>query len=365
VAKNTDDHVIDTTEVLPEEIPAELLERVAEHHANLTEVHLQVKRGTWRSLRNGRRVYGAKPPPSDSVHDICTHLVEVAKRDAELNGEGTRYRARLTCSQGGQHYTRYASVRGVIDSDGALQIIDDEQGGEANLLQAAIAAKQQSDNIAFQCQTMMVQQLQGMAAVATTINSIFEGVGNAFKQHANNQVELLRVQMEMEQNQHAHSERMAKFDRGFGIIEKPVQRIGDEIMDHIITTMREKKNKGKRKPNGSANRRAPQRSELAQDLDGIFDDLEESKVKQCEELMTADEWRLIQAARRAATDVIFDATFARFVAELKKRGNEGTTKWIRDLSEIVGQEATMRFGMLVKRIEQNNARSAQEAQPSA
>jgi len=132
MAKNSD-AALDVGEIYPEEIPAELMERVAEHYSGLIEVSLQVKRSRWQVLRVGKRSFNTQPP-SMSVHDICTDLVSAARKDAEQNGEGQRYRARLRCRLDGHEYSRFANVRCILDDGGALTIVDDGDSDTDNPL---------------------------------------------------------------------------------------------------------------------------------------------------------------------------------------------------------------------------------------
>jgi len=367
VARKTgkhDDGTIDVDEISPEEIPAELLERVADNWDYLTEVHLQVKRGgSWKLLKSGRRVF-QETPPTMAVHDICTHLVGVAKRDAEANGENTRYRARLSCKNGEHPYTRWATVRGYIDDDGALQIVDDGSDRGDDSIRVMTDAVRQANAQTFQAVSVVLQMLNGFKTISDTFNGLLGAAGESYAKHVGSQAEILKVQLEMEQNSHQHKERMAKLDKGFGLLEKPVSRIGDEIIETVVSQMRDSRNKKRRKSKANGKDPAagrPKRSELADTLDAIFETVPEDTLAKVTEYMTENEWKLIGQARKAATDQIFDATFARFVAVLKQRGNEGTNKWILEMTQLLGQDAIVELGMLIKRIEEKKAARAEAA----
>ena len=378
VAKNTDE-VIDVDEVLPEEIPAELLERVSEHHPYLTEIHLQVRRGSWRLLRHGKRVFKETPPPM-APHDICAHLVTVAAKDADVNGEGIRYRARLRCKQGDLAYTRYAHVRGYLDGSGALQIVDDVNDSEGDSGMASmIRAKEQSDQIAFQSLRAVLDATQATTKLATMVNTLVLGFGEMVAKQAGGEAELLRIKLEMEQAGYQHEEKMKKWDRGFGMLEKPVQRIGDEIMDTVVAAMREKRAKSRERTRKNGRRSSTttttteppkaeptvqQVSQFAQNLDDVFANLTDSQKKQAQDAMTPDEWKLVQAARKARNDKSFDGIFGRFRDEVAKRGDKGSTEFIGNLGNIVGPEGMIEIGQLFQRIEQGRE-SANDAPPPA
>lgn len=351
-AENTESY-IDGEEVFPEEIPAELLERVADNHAHLVEVTLQVKRGKWSTMRTGRQSW-TQQPPSTQVHDICTKLIKSAMLDAEKNGEGQRYRARLRCNQNNHEYSRFATVRGVIDDNGAFKIIDDDKAGDdQNPMRVLIDAKAQSDSVSFQAMNTVLGAVKGYASIADSFNKLLCSAGDVFMKHVSGQGELLRIQMEMEGNKHKHDEKMAKMDKGFGLLERPVTRIGDEIIEHVVSAMRDKRSKtakggtGRPRPAG----KTPTRCGYATTLNDVFADLDDAKLEAARKIMSDDEWKLIQTARSATTEPIFDGIFARFYDLLRSRGDEGTSTWVTEIGLVVGQDGMMKIGMLIQRIE--------------
>ncbi len=367
---------IDTEEVFPEEIPAELLDRVSENHAFLRSMALQVRRNnTWKHLRAGTRTF-QESPPSIPPHDICTLLVRAARLDAEESPgiDLQRYRVRMRCRQGNHEYTKFASVRGFIDDAGDLQIVDDEGGGDESVVKALQASAAAADarcerfaGIAFACLDRVMGCVQGFANIASTFNDVLGAAGAQWSTQVNAKVELLRVQMEMEQNAHVHEEKMKKWDKGFSILEGPVGRIGDEIVEFAVEGMKAKRAKQRRERqqaraagNGSAapHKEAPPKCEQAETLDDIFGELTEEKIVAVREIMTPDEWKLIEVARRASSTQAFDAAFNRFYALLKQRGDNGTTEWITKIAPLIGKDALTEIGMLIKRIERPDETAA-------
>lgn len=345
--------VIEGEEIYHEEIPAELLERVSDNHPHLIEVSLQVKRGRWTTMKIGRQRF-ADQPPTIVVHDICTKIVEAARRDAEATGDNQKYRARLRCRQNDHEYSRYACVRGVLNDAGAFTIVDDGGTDEADPMRVLVEAKAQSDSVSFQCLQTVLAAVKGYASIADSFNKLLCAAGEVFTKNVSGQADLLRIQMEMEGAKHAHVVQMAKIDKGFGLLEGPVMKIGDEIVDHVVSGMRDKRAKGNAKTASGRPRPASQgatRSGFATTLDDVFANLDETKTKAARDVMSADEWKLIQMARNATTDQIFDGVFQRFVSLLKERGNEGSSKWISQIETIVGNEALMKLAVLIQRIE--------------
>ena len=359
--------VVDTDAIYPEEIPAELLERVQANHPNLHEVGMQVMRSSkWAAMKIGHRTWSTQPP-EHSVHDICVYLVNCAKRDVEVNGEGQRYRARMVCRQGqGSPYTRYAFVRGEMDSDGALRIIDDDANGSGanDPLRVLLEAKQRSDEISFRALEAMEKTVTGYAAIATAFTAMMTSAGEAYAKSVGGQADLLKVQIELEQNQHHHTEKMAKFDKGFGLLEGPVTKVGDEIVETILHTMKQKRQgatpkNGRPRPGGNVR----QTCGFAVTLDEVFQSLDADALGKLEALMSPDEWKLIQAARKATDEAIFDNLFGRFYAELRKRDtpedDKGTDKWIASVHAIVGDEGIQALGTLIQRVEMKRRRDRQ------
>ncbi len=369
-----DPTILDVDEVLPEEIPAELLDRVTEHYAHLREIRLQVKRGSWKLLKRGKRVFQKVPPPM-SVHDICLHMVQVAMQDAHEHGDECRYRAQLHCEQNGARYHRYAKVRGLIDTYGALQIIDDHEDSEDTSALAVMArSKEASDAMLLQSQGMLLKVGAGFERMGTAYTNMLTAAGELFAKAAGAQAEMLRVQMEMESNSQHHKERMAKFDRGFSILEGPASRIGDVIVDHVISKMENNakgkgKGKGQQRPPKNGARAAPgatahNRCDLAQTLHDVFGGLNEEQRKKCREVLTEDEWKLLEAARRSPTDAEFDGAFGRFRDVLGERGSDGVDDWIAQMVDAMGGEAMGKIGLLIKRIERARAKEReQQASP--
>lgn len=366
-ARNTTG-TIDVDEVYPEEIPAELLERVADNHPNLAEVQLQVRRGRWQTMKRGHRRF-ASQPPEVGVHDICVHLVKTATLDAEENGEGFRYRARLRCRNGEHEYSRFATVRGVITDDGAFAIVDDSgAGSDDDPMRALLESNRQATETSFRAMEMVLKLTNGYATVGDTFQKLLFSAAEVFAKNVNGQVEVLKVQMEMEQNAAQHKEKMAKMEKGFSMLEGPVGKIGDEIVEHLLGGLRNKKPGGSTRTNGRPRPSARKQSEpvrcgYAQTLEDIFSGLPDDKRQQAEEYMSADEWKLINAARKAATDDIFDGIFTRFYSELCTRGDKGTTEWVQRMSEIIGQDNLRSIGMLIQRVEKARA-AQQDASPS-
>jgi hypothetical protein len=381
--------VIDTGEIYAEEIPSELLERVAEHHAQLYEVSLQVKRsGKWSTMRQGKLAW-TKQPPSSPVNDICVHLVKLAFADAEQHGEGQRYRARLRCRNNGGEYSRYASVVGVLTDDGAITIVDapDKDNDPLALL---IEAKRQSDEISFRALAAMADTTVRFGSIADAFTRMMVAAGGAYAHSVGGQADLLRVQVELESNKYQHEQKMAKLDKGFGLLERPVQRIGDEIVDTIIASMKSKRAEAARgrpaagRTAGSRARQSgpgtrarttgptvepadepadePETCEYAQTLDGVFAGLSESDLKAAQAHNTADEWACLNEARRSPTTAAFDATFQRFYVELRKRdagGSDGTGAWVQRMREIVGDMGVVTLGRLIQRLEESRKAAAQ------
>ncbi len=199
---------IDTNEVLPEEIPAELLERMSENHPNLVRMELQVRRGGhWKLARNGTRSF-AESPPQVSVYDLCALLLKVAKQDAETTAaEMTRYRVRMRCRLADHEYSRFANVRGCLDEYGEVQIQDDESADGDATIKALQLSAQQNAAITFQCLNAVMQCTQGFAQIAKTFQDVLGAAGAVWKDQVSGQVDLLRVKLEMEQAGYQHAEK--------------------------------------------------------------------------------------------------------------------------------------------------------------
>lgn len=360
---------IDVDEVLPEEIPAELLERIADNHASLHIVALQVRRGgVWKQLRSGTRVF-QESPPSMSIHDIACFVVRAARVDAEEVGtDAMRYRVRLRCRENGQEYSRYAAVRGTVDEAGALQIVDDENSEEGSpAMRMLVEQSNRNAAIAFQSLQAVMGCVKGFADIAATMNSVLEAAGTQWSHQVNSRVALLEVELRMQQDKHQHDEKMRKIDGGLELIKGPIGKIADEVTTTVLDGLRSKRAAQRREKaqaraagNGAV-AKEPTRSEHAEQLDGVFDDLDADKLAAVKAIFTADEWKLIEVARRSTSDAHFDATFGKFVSKFKERGSDGdagTNVVLVRLSQTLGPEAMTDLGDLFKRIAESNAAAA-------
>ena len=93
----------------------------------------------------------------------------------------------------------------------------------------------------------------------------------------------------------------------------------------------------------------------ANTLDGVFATLDETQTEAARKVMSEEEWKFIQAARKASTERMFDGLFRRLIAVLKKRGDDGSTVWVKEIGEIIGPESMMELGKLLQQVEHPTA----------
>ncbi len=227
-----------------------------------------------------------------------------------------------------------------------------------------------SDDISFKALEAMANTVAKFGDIANAFTAMMTSAGEAYAKSVGGQADLLKVQIELEQNQHNHAEKMAKFDKGFGLLEGPVTKVGDEIVEHILHTMKQKRKadtpkNGRPRPGG----KVAQTCGFAVTLDDVFQSLDADTIEKVEALMSPDEWKLIQAARKATDEAIFDNLFGRFYAELRKRDtpedDKGTDKWIAGMAALVGPDGIQGLGTLIQRVELKRRRDRQADAPAS
>jgi len=335
-------------------------------------VSLQVKRSRWQVLRVGKRSFNTQPP-SMSVHDICTDLVSAARKDAEQNGEGQRYRARLRCRLDGHEYSRFANVRCILDDGGALTIVDDGDSDTDNPLKVLSDTAQRYAEISWRCLqevrhavTDVRSTLTGMTEVATSLRDTLTIAGKLAMEGRQGQVELARIQLDLQRESHAFELQKQKIEGGFGLLEGPVSTIGDEIAAHVVENLRRQRQGGSAPSGAASSSRARKPGtkgpcEHALTVNEIFASLDEDKTAKLKTILADDEWTLLQNARNAQTDAMFDQLFDRFYAELRKRDEPGgitIDAWIKQVTEVIGFDSIRKLGTLIKRLEDRKRAAA-------
>lgn len=334
---------MDATEVLPDEVPADLYDKVEKNRAWISEIRLQaMRRGKWILLRNRLNF---TPPMDADVQWVCEQILGWARTDSEnhANGEAERYRAKITIQVASdrppQH--RYAMLRTYVDDDGALSLKDDHSSVDERGLMAQIAQdRRQEQDFYFRALDAMTRQIEsqakqaeGFADVSEAFRVMLLGVAEVTKNNAAGEAERMRIILEGQIAQYEHEESVEKIRGLTEVLKKPAEKAAAEF----AVWLRKKANEPKAKPKaeGKASNEDPNLSPFARKLARIFNDMTPAQTQATLELFTSDERDCIDNARKARDDRAFSALFHRFYGEIKKRGEDGVNELLSKLQDTM------------------------------
>ena len=187
------------------EIPAKLYAKVEESYDRLQAVHLERKVGdSWRSIK--RRTKFPETGPSQSIEEICVHLISDAAEATEKLGMDARFRVVGTMrdpakSNGWSRW--YCPISAEVMEDGEVMVhdasdlserdnlfimrdvIDKQDSRHDQLFDKAMEMLDKQNEIADKMVTQAESYARGIAGIGTSLKQVVEAATGALEAAAN------------------------------------------------------------------------------------------------------------------------------------------------------------------------------------
>ncbi len=306
--KNT----IDVPESVGAELPAELLERLSDLLPVLTNVTVEARRrGTWAALRQR---FKYKPPNEDTTpEEVARELVAIALKDAEgPRGEAEQYRVRMLLSDTSKRYCVFTPK---VAADGRLEMVDhnpepvDQIGRASEIAVNCMEAVWKTAEAGARVAEGLEKQAGALQTVLTSVTNMVSDRNQLMADVADRALERDQIRQEYE------LEKM-RLEKGYGLLDRVAEPIGRQFASMIVDD-----------------------GPLPGRLTKLLASLDKATLGKLKELLTERELEYVERATKTKDDAEFCNVFTAFDAEVAKRGTEGQSQFLRDLSATLPEAA--------------------------
>lgn len=209
------DPPIDTSEVLPEEVPAELLSWLEGLHPTICFLSTQYEISP-KSWRMSRAKLTTQTPPEQTAHELAMWVIAELRRFHDLRDDPPqKYRAAAGIMFPGatSHVMRFTTLGATYDSDGSVQFVDlrSVETNERSARDIANHGFEQSSEIALRCLAAVAATTEQTLKIGTAVKDMAIGCAELAKNSGDGLARVIEAQgrIAFEQREHeADMERM-------------------------------------------------------------------------------------------------------------------------------------------------------------
>ncbi len=356
-----DGDILDVTESVRDELPAELVRKIAQYYGQLRGVKIKSERnGSWRLLKN--RLHLGTPPSDMTVDQIALKVCGMVLEDVDTHGPANNYHAVLECQIGDTDSTtdKYAPLKALIDAEGDLAVYDHTERGEGPFGDDSLAANLEPFvDLAIRSLGAVVEATEGYSGLAGGLEKVLSAVTDNMQKMA----ETSSTQTEMELRiaeiglrgdalGYDHKERMDRNSKIGEFLMELAGPIGGMVEDFVqgnwdLSGVGSPANDAPdgATGSGSGSGRAPKPSRLAKDFTSFLEGLNPQQFEAYKGIYQGDEWVCQLESKTAESDAAFGALFTKvgdlFVARQYKQ-----EQFQKDVIAAIG----MKHGLKLQRI---------------
>lgn len=241
-AKNS---IIDTTEILPEQLPAGLLEQMEGWHATLSTITVQYEwtPRRWRQV-NEQLSLGA-PPPQQSAPELCltvVHMMHAAHIKWPGNSEPPeRYRVRAGLKVDGEDRLRYRThmLEPDYGPDGELVFVDagEEAAHERTAIHVATQAYDHAAQVSLRCLDAVGNTMGKILSMAEAVQKMAEGSAQLAANSAEGLAKVIKAEGEIRKEEREHEEEMQRLEMWGRIGEQFAGPIAAQFASLFVANM--------------------------------------------------------------------------------------------------------------------------------
>lgn len=355
--------VLDVEESVRDELPAQLVQKIAQYYGQLRGVKIKAERnGSWRLLK--KRLPLGDPPSDMPVDEIALRICAMVLEDVDAHGPANNYHAVLECQIGDTTATqdKYAPLKALIDSDGDLTIYDHSDRGEGGGFgdDPLTAALEAFTDLAIRSLGAVVEATEGYAGVAGGLAKVLDAVTTAqqkMTETSSSQTEMeLRIAeigLRGESLLYEHKEKLDRNSKIGEFLTTLAGPIGEMVEDYVQGNWDLSGGGPTRKPSSAepsaSSGRAPKISRLAKDLAAFLDGLERQQLADYKAIFKGDEWICTEQSRLAETNEAFGALFTKIGDLFVARGYD-EPKFQKDVLAAVGVKNALKLQNIWKKL---------------
>lgn len=287
--------------------------------------------------------------------DLARRIVEAAIHHVEETGERRNYRVYgLQTAEDGSDMTEVCQhlIPQTIFSEGSSGQVT---GGEHHdSLMATFGQLMRQNDKLF---AMMMQILSQYPGLMGKITELIEQLGDSLSGRDGNNAEALLKVLEYEsareQRWMAHEAAKSSGHDRAQLLEKMMELAGPDVIAFVKELIRDLREKSASKAESKRGQPEPEaepkpESALAAQLSKIFDGVPPGGIAKARLALSADEWSLIEAARKAQTDDEFREIFTKLEQLWRARGEDEVKVMQTALIEAIGMPAAVQLMRLIK-----------------
>ena len=311
--------------------------------------------------------------------DLATEIVDTAREYADETGEHRNYRvvAYRVAPQGpedpGEEAFRVGLPASMFSPPEEIQRSDASMEQHEVMMNFLQQMARQNDT-QFRMTMDVLRQFPTIVSKTTSlVEQLGDQLGGDRDNNAQHVATVLQYQAEREQRWMEHDRAKQRHGNRSDLLARSIDIAGPDLMQlvrEIVRRMKEGTNEGptvdttatepgESPSSGSKPGESPPQpgSALAAELDAVFEAVPDGGLGKAETLLTKDEWRVIESARRAPSDAEFLALFGRLHDLLLERGRPDLQALEGRLLLALGPDAALALKSFLEQVKAHQART--------